>query len=468
MAEEALDVGDVHAQRQQPGGHGVAQQVRVGALGDAGGHGDAAHHLADALPGVDPRSAALARLPAQEQRPGPAAADVQAQEPGELGPDRHLPPLAALAVLDGDHALGEADVLDPQGHELGDPGPGLEQGLLYLETKWASLVSYGLTVDLLKEVLPVGATTNAETIRRQLHRVAARADTGLGDEQPSFIEGCPSRWNELPHPEGPIVVGIDGGFVRDWHAKANHFEVVVGKAVPEDRDDRCFGFVQNHDPKPKRRLFEVLRGQGLRMNQEITFLTDGGDSVRTLATLMSPRAEHILAWLHLAMRLTVLGRHAKGVKRHDPQPAQEAETQLEKVEWHLWNGNVREALFRAEWLAGDLDGLTSAYPALGRFARTAAEFHTYLANHAGAIPNHAERWRYGERVTTSFVESTVNLVVGKRFAKRQQLQWSAKGAHLLVQTRTRGLDGTLRGTFAKWYPGLAANDQDGSTPAAAA
>ena len=54
---------------------------------------------------------------------------MQGQQPRELGPDRHLAPLAALAVLDGDHALGEADVLDPQGHELGDPGAGLEQGL---------------------------------------------------------------------------------------------------------------------------------------------------------------------------------------------------------------------------------------------------------------------------------------------------------------------------------------------------
>jgi hypothetical protein len=72
------------------------------------------------------------------------------------------------------------------------------------------------------------------------------------------------------------------------------------------------------------------------------------------------------------------------------------------------------------------------------------------------------------RVATSFVESTVNLVVGKRFAKRQQMQWSPRGAHLLLQTRTGTLDGTLRATFARWYPGLAANDQDGSTLAAAA
>ena len=236
--------------------------------------------------------------------------------------------------------------------------------LLYLETKWASLVSYGLTVDLLKEVLPVGATTTAETIRRHLHRVAARADAELGDEQPSFIEGCPSRWNELPHPEGPIVVGIDGGFVRDWHDKGNHFEVVVGKSVPEDRDDRYFGFVQNHDAKPKRRLFEVLQEQGLQMNQEITFLTDGGDNVRELAERMSPCAEHILDWFHLTMRLTVLGQYAKGLQHHDAGQADEAARQLERIKWYLWNGNVRDALFWAECLADELWGFDCAYPGM--------------------------------------------------------------------------------------------------------
>lgn len=38
------------------------------------------------------------------------------------------------------------------------------------------------------------------------------------------------------------------------------------------------------------------------------------------------------------------------------------------------------------------------------------------------IPNYAERRRYGEMVSTAFVESTVNQVVAKRFAKKQQMQ----------------------------------------------
>jgi len=335
--------------------------------------------------------------------------------------------------------------------------------MLYLETKWASLVSYGMTVDLLKDVLPIGAHLNAETVRNHLHHTAGRSEAELGQEQFAFVEGCPAMWRDLPHPEGPIVVGIDGGYVRWRDNEGSHFEVTVGKSIAEDRGDRYFGLVQSFDPKPKRRLHEVLRDQGLQMNQEITFLTDGGDTVRNLAANMSPCAEHILDWFHITMRLTVLGQYAKGLKHHDATPAEEIKTHLARIKGYLWNGNVREALFWIELLVDDLDIIDSDYPSLKAFRRAADDFQTYMTNNAATIPNYAERHRYGERVSTGFVESTVNTVVGKRFAKRQQMRWSKRGAHLLLQTRTRALDGTLRGKFESWYRHMAATASQQST-----
>jgi hypothetical protein len=38
--------------------------------------------------------------------------------------------------------------------------------------------------------------------------------------------------------------------------------------------------------------------------------------------------------------------------------------------------------------------------------------------------------------------------------KRQQMRWSKRGAHLLLQARTRVLNNDLRKTFCNWYPGL--------------
>jgi hypothetical protein len=65
----------------------------------------------------------------------------------------------------------------------------------------------------------------------------------------------------LPIPEGRIVVGLDGGYVRNWEDRTGNFELIVGRSMPEDRSPRYFGLVHGYDPKPKRRLFELLKEQ---------------------------------------------------------------------------------------------------------------------------------------------------------------------------------------------------------------
>ena len=47
---------------------------------------------------------------------------------------------------------------------------------------------------------------------------------------------------------------------------------------------------------------------------------------------------------------------------------------------------------------------------------------------------------------------------GKRFGKCQRMRGSKGGAHLMLQTRTRIIGGTLRGKFEQWSPGLKAKD----------
>ena len=59
---------------------------------------------------------------------------------------------------------------------------------------------------------------------------------------------------------------------------------------------------------------------------------------------------------------------------------------------------------------------------------------------------------FGEVISTAFVESLVNSLLGKRFTKKQQMQWTAEGAHLLLQTRTKTINHELAAKFREWYP----------------
>jgi hypothetical protein len=95
-------------------------------------------------------------------------------------------------------------------------------------------------------------------------------------------------------------------------------------------------------------------------------------------------------------------------------------------------------------------------PEQKKLLKTAEEFKTYITNNQQFIPNYGERYRNGERISTGFVESTVNQVISKRMVKQQQMRWTQKGAHLLLQVRTRVLDDDWRATFERWYPELAA------------
>ena len=191
------------------------------------------------------------------------------------------------------------------------------------------------------------------------------------------------------------------------------------------------------------------------MNQQITFFSDGGDTVRDLQLYLNPQAEHILDWFHITMRITVMTQMAKGVTFPDDWLFKDMSKTIESVKWYLWHGNVYQALQEIEGLP-DLLYMDEITPKQRKLLKKIEEFQTYISNNRPFIVNYGERYRNGERISTGFVESTVNQVISKRMVKKQQMRWSQKGAHLLLQVRTKVLDGDWRKTFERWYPELAA------------
>jgi hypothetical protein len=108
--------------------------------------------------------------------------------------------------------------------------------LLYLESKWAALASYGMTVKMLEDVLPMDEPLLSVTIRNHVMQLAERLEGELGEEQGVYIEGCPRDWGELPIPDGPLTVGIDGGYVKAQGMDQNVFKIAsFGRTIPLDR-----------------------------------------------------------------------------------------------------------------------------------------------------------------------------------------------------------------------------------------
>ena len=134
----------------------------------------------------------------------------------------------------------------PLGNWLGDhTSPDLQ----YLEAQFAALLSYGVSARILGWVLPLQDATSITTWKRQVARVGARLGRYVkASDAPSRQEG--------------------------W------FEVMVGKSLPRSGNGTVFAFVLRLEPKPNERMERFLAEQGVSPAQPMTFLSDGGETVR--------------------------------------------------------------------------------------------------------------------------------------------------------------------------------------------
>ncbi|MEM7798709.1 MAG: ISKra4 family transposase [Chloroflexota bacterium] len=251
--------------------------------------------------------------------------------------------------------------------------------LSYLQSKWSSLMSYGLTVKMLEEVLPI--SVSLASLHRQTQAVAQRIEDDLGEEVTMYIDGPARKWAALPIPNERLFVGIDGGFVRGRekdNRKAGWFEVIVGKSLLKNQPSKRFTFVQTYDEKPKRRLFETLQSHGMQMNQEITFLSDGGDDVRELQSYLNPNSEHILDWFHVTMKITAMNQITKGIGDDDFK--EKMLKKLERVKWRLWHGHVLNALSDLELMLEDCEIEEAEDSRRDQLLKALDEYRTYIFN----------------------------------------------------------------------------------------
>ena len=190
------------------------------------------------------------------------------------------------------------------------------------------------------------------------------------------------------------------------------------------------------------------------MNQDSTVLADGNDTLRALQLEMSTQATPMLDWFHLTMKLTVVKQYGKGLVHGDAVVGKAIREKIERLKWSLWHGQVDKALGKIDDLASSIGLFQETYARFTQLGKALSELRTYIGNNRDLIPNYGQRYHQGEAIATSFVESTVNQVVSKRFCKKQQMQWSKQGAHLLLQTRVKTLDGELGAVFKRWYPDM--------------
>jgi hypothetical protein len=115
-------------------------------------------------------------------------------------------------------------------------GDGVAPELAYVTARYAALVPFGKAAALLSELLPISGAQHASTVRNRTLRVGKE----IVQAQTAEITNPPT-----PPASDPVVVGLDGGYVRNRHrAEGRRFEVIAGKVIHADGAQHRFAFTR--------------------------------------------------------------------------------------------------------------------------------------------------------------------------------------------------------------------------------
>jgi hypothetical protein len=319
--------------------------------------------------------------------------------------------------------------------------------LRYLTAKMAALLPFRKVTDFLGELLPLSAQATASTVRNRTMKVGRRLERSA-ELLATAASGRPCQ---------QLVVGFDGGYVRNRHQRPErNFEVVAGKALDGDGHATRFAFVRNGGSEAGSAVGLALRRCGVNESTSVTVLTDGDAGLRAIHQQVAPHADPILDWFHIAMRFTNLQQLAKGINAAaDGGTRSHALAEIDRAKWRLWNGlterGIMGLMHLGQWAQAEC---FEHVPSLNKLARVLSDTIRYLELNADSIPDYGKRYRAGQRISTGFVESAVNEIVAKRMVKKQQMRWNRYTVQSFLDVRIHVLNDTLEDAFRHWHKGF--------------
>jgi hypothetical protein len=325
--------------------------------------------------------------------------------------------------------------------------------LAYVTAQYAALAPFGKVADLLSELLPISGAQNAGTVRNRTMRA------GEAVVQPHAAKTAEAA----AQPAKPVVIGLDGGYVRSRHRQdERHFEVIAGKVIDAQGRQSRFAFARNSPTVASDAFKQALAVAGVTADTPVTVLSDGDAGLWRLQRESLPNATVVLDWWHAAVRFEHALQAARGLGAADTHLSCEAVRGLERAKWRLWHGRWpgcrRKLAALCRWAqrsdVHDVAGIL-------RLERHVRELLGYLEGNHGALVHYAARRRRGEAISTAFVESAVNEIIAKRMNKKQQMRWNRATVQPFLDVRTAVLNDTLADAFRHRYPGFrTANDDE--------
>lgn len=328
--------------------------------------------------------------------------------------------------------------------------------LMELSARLGSLMPYRKAADVIAEFLPVKSTESFVTVRHRTLALGKRLDEKARDRawfDPPHADEREQIELDLPNdPEREFVVSIDTAHIKSAsEADGRTFEIAVarcGRGLRGSRPGHYFVTADTSKQELRLRTLQALQSEGYMGRGEITVLSDGAEIMKRLPRNLPRPTRHIVDWFHLAMKIQPLQQVADHIVRWRDEWTNETvvlDEEIRALKWKLWHGQVDRAIEHLEEIIADMSMLREQGDLdAGRLWQLAQPLLTYIRQNKSAIVDYGARYRSGRRIATALAESAVNSLTARRMVKKQQMRWSKRGAHLMLQVRAAIMNGNLR------------------------
>jgi len=298
-------------------------------------------------------------------------------------------------------------------------------------------------------------------IPRMSHMRVRRQMMGVGQEiEDRAFEAGWLAGARTPRSADRLGLVIDSTVVPgNAFEETTKIEVVAGRIIQDGHCGRRFACVTMRRSLTRMLVAGALKNSGWHAGTEVDVVNDGAKGMRSLVTDVAPNvATPMLDWFHLAMKLHAV-KTSLFASTFEPAPAiiQRCRRLWTTIRDALWRGRAALGIELARTLEASLaEAAPLTRPFYASTAATAEgatlRLREFLENNASILVDYGKARQRGRRISTAPAESVMNHVVNRRMSKRQQMRWSVKGAHLLLQTRVSLVDGCLLGHFKVHHP----------------
>ena len=323
--------------------------------------------------------------------------------------------------------------------------------LRWLHAELGATMPYRQARHVLDMLLPTSGRDSHVTIRN--HTIAVGK---------CVQKAAPSRpWCTEEKPDAEL--GIHVGYVR--LARSNHkghhgcgetpksassIPVVVAALGPVGEQPRVWASAMPRTKRLQAEMTSFLQESGYGDPNEVCVLTDGAPDLVGVAADLPFDSVWVLDWAHIGRML----RHAEqaiGPLAYGRLTANGSAFELfdlfVRFRSLVWTGETACWQKLGHRLYGLLELREKRDPKVLQQTRHARyrlmDVISYLSKNLDSLIDYRAWQQAGRRISTGFVESSINRIVGRRLCKSQQMRWNRSGAHNVVQVRVAMLNHEL-------------------------